>query len=219
MTKSETLDKTLSTVLHEVRNPLGVIGLHAGIIARNPDRAMDSARIIGEASQQLEKILTELINFSKPVTLNTELISFSDRINRIISTIKPAFDKKNVVLLLENRLKTDIFIEYDVTKLNQVFFNLLKNALEASEPGKTVKIILEVKKDRLFAKISDQGVGIPAENREKIFKPYFTTKKNGTGIGLALARKITEAHGGGLYVESRGKKGSTFVWTYSVKDM
>ncbi|OGI02703.1 MAG: hypothetical protein A2Y25_11170 [Candidatus Melainabacteria bacterium GWF2_37_15] len=205
------MNQLLSTVFHEVRNPLGVINLHAELIMRNPEKAALSAEIISRTSRDLEQILTELLDFSKPVVLEKTEGNLECTVSEVINLIKPGYDEKNIELTFKNSLNKGISLNFDKTKINQVLFNLLKNALEASKPGDKVEVSLEKKHNSIFIKISDQGSGIPAENREKIFKPYFTTKKQGTGIGLAEAKKIVEAHQGSLYIDTKKTGGTAFI--------
>ena len=206
------MNQLLSTVFHEVRNPLGVINLHAELIMRNPEKAALSAEIISRTSRDLEQILTQLLDFSKPIALEKTEGNIEHTINKVINLIKPGYDEKNIEITFKNTLKKELSLSFDKPKIHQVLFNLLKNALEASKSGDRVEVSLEsFKRNSIFIKISDQGLGIPAENREKIFKPYFTTKKHGSGIGLAEAKKIVEAHEGSLYIDTKKAGGTSFI--------
>lgn len=205
------MNKLLSTVFHEVRNPLGVINLHAELIRKNPANAAQSAEIISRTSLQLEKLLTEFLNCTKPVALEKTDSDLEKTLNCLISLIKPSCEERNIKLVYKNNLTEDAKAAHDGAKLNQVMFNLVKNALEASKPGKKLEITLENDHNNILIKISDQGTGIPKENREKVFQPYFTTKKQGTGIGLFQSRQIIEAHGGNLLIDPEKTRGITFI--------
>ena len=107
---------------------------------------------------------------------------------------------------------SDIYIEGDEKQLSQVFLNLLKNSMQSLE-GKTdgqIEVTLEVT-DKLYIKLLDNGRGIPMELQEKIFVPFFTTKTEGTGIGLSLCRQIIKRHGGNLYLQESGQERTLFV--------
>lgn len=205
------MNQLLSTVFHEVRNPLGVINLHAELIRKNPDNAAISAEIISRTSLELEKLLTEFLNFSKPLIIEKNDKDIEKTLNCLVSLVKPSCEEKNIKLVYKNNLAKDISVSHDGAKLNQVLFNLVKNAIEASKSGQKIEISLENDEENILIKIADKGEGIPEKNQEKIFQPYFTTKSQGTGIGLFQARKVVEAHQGRLFIDSNKTKGTIFI--------
>ncbi len=205
------MNRLLSTVVHEVRNPLGVINLHAELILKNPGKAAMSAEVISRTSADLERILTELLDYSRPLTLETARNDIARAVNETICLIRPSYEDAKVELALENRLEEKALISFDRIKIFQALFNLLKNALEASKPGDKVEILLKRERDDVLIRISDQGPGIPVENREKIFEPFFTTRKKGTGIGLARTKKILEVHDGSLCIDPDKTGGAAFI--------
>lgn len=204
------MKKLLSTVCHEVRNPLGVINLHAELIKRNPQAAMNSAEIISRTSKQLENILTELLDCSKAYMLDKKEEDLEQVVKESINLIKPLYKDKKVELKFKNHLNRRFKLSIDREKIHQVLFNLLKNALEASGQGQKVQVIME-RNDSILIKIKDQGCGVPVCDREKVFETYFTTKREGSGIGLARSRKIIQAHEGSLYIDPDGQEGTTFI--------
>jgi len=218
------IGKLYSTMAHEIRNPLGMISLHAKIISKNIEKLelkdkeileslMNSTNSINSASQNLETLLTELIDYSKPMSLEKTETSLEKVLLEVINLIKPSFDANNVNLSFENLLNKNYKVNFDGSKINQAVLNIIKNALEISKSKDEVKISIDYNKEEnsILIKISDEGVGISPEHREKIFTPYFTTKKDGTGLGLAQAKKIMEAHGGNLLIASTSEKGTTFI--------
>ena len=98
----------------------------------------------------------------------------------------------------------------DPEKIRQVLINLLENALDASPPGEEVTLKAQSNDQNLIIEVSDHGKGIPLENLDRIFIPFFTTKPKGTGLGLAVSRRIVEEHGGELSVQSTPKESTTF---------
>jgi signal transduction histidine kinase len=101
-------------------------------------------------------------------------------------------------------------VEHDPNQINQVLLNLLLNGIQSMEHPGTVRVSLENDEDAVLITVADEGKGIPAENLPNIFRPFFTTKGHGTGLGLSLARRIVEAHGGQIDVTSEVGKGSRF---------
>lgn len=220
--KMASISQLFSTVMHELRNPLGAINLHTRIISKKLEtlgeenqvtvrEILESIELINRTTEELEKTLSELLDFSKPLSLEKIELNIEDVTNEIINLIKPSYDDKKVELTFYNSLDKYLLVNFDRAKLHQIIFNILKNALEVSESGQKVEVSLTNEHDRVYLKVSDEGPGIPEENREKIFEPYFTTKKEGTGLGLAQARKILEAHEGDLYVDPASKNGATFI--------
>lgn len=215
-----------SEIIHELRNPLGMINLHSKIIAgciekigdkkmKESETVLNSAKAIGGTIEHLENILSELKDYSKPLSLKKTEGNPENIVSEVINLIKPSFEKNNVGLSFENLLTEKIEMSFDKTKIYRALLNLVKNALEASKPGGNVKLTCVSGKEpgSVCIKIADEGSGIPSAIGEKIFIPFFTSKKNGTGLGLPQSKKIAEAHGGSLLIELTGETGTTFVLT------
>jgi signal transduction histidine kinase len=101
-------------------------------------------------------------------------------------------------------------VDHDPNQINQVLLNLLLNAIQAMDKPGTIRVSLENDDDAVLIAVADEGKGIPPENLPNIFRPFFTTKGHGTGLGLSLARRIVETHGGQIDVASELGKGSRF---------
>ncbi|MEI8390414.1 MAG: HAMP domain-containing sensor histidine kinase [bacterium] len=228
--KHSAIDQLCSTIAHELRNPLGMIGLHAKIISKNIKKLrikdqevfeslMNSTNSISCASQNFEALLTELTDYSKPMFLEKTETDINKTLLEVINLVKPSFESKNVSLSFENLLNENFKVAFDKTKVHQAVLNIVKNALEVSKSEDKVKIFVDYSNENnsILIKISDEGSGIAPEFREKIFTPYFTTKKTGTGLGLARARKIMEAHGGSLLISSTDTEGTTFVMSLPIE--
>lgn len=223
--KLTAIGELCSTIAHELRNPLGMVGLHAKIISKNIEKLeikdkevleslTNSANSISNASQNLEILLTELIDYSRPMSLEKNETNLEKTLLEVINLIKPSFEANKVNLFFKNLVSESCkVVSFDSIKVHQAVLNIVKNALEISQEGDNVKVIVDYNNegDSISIKISDEGPGISTEHRKKIFTPYFTTKKDGTGLGLAQARKIMEAHGGSLLISSTSEKGTTFI--------
>lgn len=216
-----------SVIAHELRNPLSLIDLYAKILVSNTQNlqvedkeqqeivntVVSSAQTIRNATTNLEKILSELLDYAKPLELDRSCNELKNVINEVCNLIKPSFEERNVNLKFKYNVAQDIEVLFDKLRLSQALLNIVKNALEISGPGKSVFINVDGRSadGTVYIKIVDQGPGIPEDNLHKLFTPYFSTKTNGTGLGLAQARKIMKAHNGDIEVLATSPEGSTFA--------
>ena len=228
--KLAAIGQLCSTIAHEIRNPLGMLNLYTRIITKNVEK-LDSekgeildnlngaANTISNVVLGLENLLNELLDYSKPIKIELIENDFEAGLNEAINLIKPAFEEKEVSLNLDYKIDRNIAVKFDRSKLNQAILNILKNALEVSSTKGKVTVSVEYIPSNSYVcvKVADQGQGILEENRNKIFTPYFSTKKDGTGLGLARAKKIIEAHGGNLTIISTNSKGTIFGLTLPVE--
>lgn len=227
--KLAAIGQLCSTIAHELRNPLSSIGIYAKIISKNieninseiadpqiSESLTNAANCISNATLSLEGLLTELIDYSKPMTIEKSNNDLQSALNEIVSLVKPSFEEREVSILVNYSLDNNIQVKFDKIKLNQAILNVIKNALEVSQKNDTVEITVD-NDDMVCIKVQDQGKGIFTEDKERIFTPYFTTKRGGTGLGLAQARKIMEAHGGSLTVISTSPKGTVFGLTLPIE--
>ena len=112
--------------------------------------------------------------------------------------------------MFDSRIDAALFVHADADKMRQVFLNLLINAVQSMECGGNIRVEAVPEDHTVTLRVIDSGCGVPAEQIEQIFAPFFTTKEKGTGLGLAIASKIVEGHGGRLAVTSEPGAGSTF---------
>lgn len=201
-----------TSLSHEIRNPLSAVKMNLQIINRNAQlRGNDQRRIDISIREviRLERILTELLDFAKP--LQVEFANF--RIHRILNSCLELLEMK----FMEKSLSRVIAygsgipdITGDSEKLGQAFINLLLNAIEASpEKGRihvTTRYHMNGGEPQVEVLVEDEGPGISQEYLAEIFKPFFTTKSKGTGLGLSNARRILEVHGGRIEVENRAPR-------------
>lgn len=199
-------------IAHEIRNPLVTIGGFARSISRisNQDtHARQGAEIIVEEVNRLEKILANVTDFGKPLKPVKGVFQLNELLENTCSLMGPYFKSSNIQLIRKfNESVPPVMM--DSTQMKQVFVNLMKNAVESMLDGGT--LTLETMSDDKYVKVNviDTGKGIPAETIQRIFEPFFTTKADGTGIGLAVSKKIVDEHGGTILVKSSGHRGTTF---------
>jgi signal transduction histidine kinase len=181
---------------HETRNPLNLIRGQAQMIARLPDAAPDvreKSKIIMDETDKVTAQLTEFINYSRPREVRRTNVALTAACSEIIRTLGYDIEEKKLQVEVGG---DPLAIEADEQLLRQVLFNLLINATQAVGEGGQIKI--EVRRARAteaILEVRDDGHGVAPENRQEIFKPYFTTHQKGTGLGLAVVSQIVLAHG------------------------
>lgn len=199
-------------IAHEIRNPLVTIGGFARSalrIVNQDDQMKQSVEIIVEEVNRLEKILANIMDFSKP----NELIKMACQINEVLentcSLMEPYFKSGNIHLIKKFDAQVPKTI-IDPTQIKQVFLNIIKNAVESMPNGGKLTVETTVGNNYIRINVTDTGVGMVTETMKNIFVPFFTTKADGTGVGLAVSQKIVNDHGGHIKVKSSLQMGSTF---------
>lgn len=207
------LGQVVAEISHEIKNPLMMIGGFARQLAReaSEEKHLSKLNIIVNEVARLEKLLSELRDLYAPRTLDIEQMDINELLREIYELVREESERKNIRVVFEP-VKAKVFVDGDQAKLKQVFLNLMKNALEAVEQGGRVGLSSNLKGKAVEITISDSGCGIPEGNRDKVFSPFFTTKKEGTGLGLSVSRSILESHPGcTLGFESEQGTGTTFT--------
>lgn len=199
-------------VAHEIRNPLSSIkGLATYFRDLFPEGSdsRDTANVIIKEVDRINRVIRDLLEFSRSSELSkseTDLSSLIEHIMRLM-----AMDALARGIEISSDISPDLKVSLDIDRISQVLINLLRNGVESMEKNGrlTIKASASEKND-LYLEIADTGKGIPQNDIARIFDPYFTTKKDGTGLGLAVAQKIIEAHGGNIKVRSALGSGTTF---------
>lgn len=200
--KLKEMGRLAAFLAHEIQNPIAAISGIASLIAldfEKDSKHYEMAQKIIEGASQLNLLVTNILDYSRPLNLHFEGCNLDTLIEDLFSLYRFNFEKG----------AGPYSITCDKSLFRCVLSNLIKNAIEASQT--TVDVQLFEKKGYYCIAIKDQGVGIPKENLDKIFTPFFTTKKGGHGLGLSESYKIIKAHGGELEVASQMEKGSTFT--------
>ncbi|MCX7698594.1 MAG: HAMP domain-containing histidine kinase [Candidatus Goldbacteria bacterium] len=189
-------------IAHEIKNPLASLWGAAQLLTGKDEKEKENIEIIKQETQRLLKILDSWREFSKELKLNKTLVNLNKIIDDTIKVVKKLRDIK-----IEFIFEEIINITADEDKLKQVFFNVMKNSIDALELVKDPYIRIEMKKKNNFIEvmIRDNGCGIESTILTKIKTPFFTTKQRGSGLGLAISNKIIEAHNGVLLINSDGK--------------
>jgi len=212
--------QTAASISHNLKNPLGSIKTILQVQLENPEMP-ESMR--GETKMVLEEIsrlsgkLNQLLQFSRPAVRGSEIAATSDAatvLREVIGILRPEADRRGVALRLDVPAQP-ISVAVSAEGLNDIFSNIVVNALEAVASGGSVASSLALGGEACVVTVEDDGPGIPASSREKILQPFFTTKSQGTGLGLAIVARRAAECGGKLAWESpvANGRGTRFVIT------
>lgn len=198
---------------HELRNPLGTIRVSAEMLQSNLPAGNEIAKeltgFIATEVDRTNSLVTRFLEFARPLELRLEKADLAETIDAAIRDLErhnPPFD----VTVYRNYSPEIHPFAFDAELLGRVFYNLLLNAAQATPPGGAITVKTRAVGGAVEIAVIDRGAGIPAKDLENIFNPFFTTKKSGVGLGLAIVSKIVDLHGGKITVESEPGKGSAF---------
>lgn len=198
------LGKMAAGVAHELRNPLSSIKGLAVVLKANfavPSSEAETADILVKEVERLNRSIGELLDYAKPGLLKRESTSIQEIIDKTVSLVKIDAESYGITIRLAT-LGDLPMVSVDIDKMNQVFLNLFLNAIQAMEHGGELLVRTECDKKAIIITVRDNGIGIEPENLNRVFDPYYTTKNDGTGLGLAMSVKIVEEHGGRLELSS-----------------
>lgn len=226
-TESRAWQKLLSVLTHEIMNSVAPISSLADTLKNrlqqsvellnNDSGSIDDLEIgietIKRRSEGLLKFAETYRNLNKITTLNLKKVYVRDIFENLLQLMQPTLEQKSIEF--ETILKdTDLALEADTNLLEQVLINLVVNAIEAVRDKTNPRIVLSsylASNRKTVIKVADNGNGIPAEVLDKIFIPFFSTKKNGSGIGLSLCKQIMMLHKGNIQVQSAEGEGTAFL--------
>jgi signal transduction histidine kinase len=216
-------DEFLATLAHELRNPLAPIrtGLHFLRMGGSGEQAARTHEMMERQLRHLVRMVDDLLDISRvtlgKVELKRERVDFRAVLGSALETTRPLIETANHELAV--RLPADpLPLDADPTRIAQIFANLLNNAAKYTPAGGRIQLVAEVERSVLIVRVSDTGIGIPAEMLARVFDMFtqvnqsIDRSKGGLGIGLTLVRRLLELHGGSVDAESAGVgRGSTFV--------
>lgn len=222
------LGEMAANVAHEVRNPLASIKTSMQLLLEDlresqaeqgqvktmavqvGEEMQETATVVLKEVERLDAIVRDMLLFARPRQLHRVTTSIVETCERVLGLIASQFEEGRVII---HRVYHGLpVLHVDVVQIEQVLLNLLLNALQAMPGGGILTISLQQSGSSwLEVKFSDTGTGIAAEQLERIFQPFFTTKAHGIGLGLSISRRLVEDHGGQLLVESQPGLGATFT--------
>jgi signal transduction histidine kinase len=209
----------VAAVAHEIKNPLNSIKganqyLHDKY--KNENDIREFTAIVIDEINRLEKYLNEFMSFSRGVRPNLKKQNINNFLTGILMLVKHSFPY-GIRVVAESEKIPDIYM--DAEQMRQVLVNLINNAKDATHgrPNPRVEVRLGADDKHVYIRVKDNGAGIEKKEIHKIFTPFFTTKKEGLGIGLAICKSIVKKHNGELSVESEKDKGSVFTISLPVE--
>lgn len=194
------LGKVVAGVAHEIRNPLNALRLTLELLDRRARRGVANHEQIRQALEEvdrLDEILARLLAFGRPGFENRRHQDVRPLLERTLRIVNDRSERKGVILVVTGH-DGPIEADVDAVAFEQILINLLTNAIDASPQGGTVTVSLALEERHIRIEVTDQGAGIHGDVKAQVFNPYFTTKENGTGLGLAVSREIAGHHGGSL---------------------
>jgi signal transduction histidine kinase len=198
---------------HELRNPLGTIRASAEMLSRSVPADNEVAReVAGFIASEVDRsnsLVTRFLDFARPLQLKLAPADLGEVLDRAVALVERDAPQHRVTVY-KNYSPDLAPFPFDAELMERVFYNLLLNAAQASEEGGAITLKTRRLDGTAEVAVIDRGPGIDAKIREQIFNPFFTTKSNGVGLGLAIVSKIVDEHGGRMAVESEPGKGSIF---------
>ena len=223
-----------ASVAHEIGNPLNALHIHLQLMEREmkklkepgarsreslpvvlPDSARKLEQYLSVAKGEIDRldyIVTQFLQAIRPVAPQLRLASLNEVVLRTVELVRPELDNRR--LTVKTRLAHQLPASpLDATQIQQALVNLIKNAMHAMTKGGTLTLQTGEGADGVWVSVADTGGGIPQEQINRIFEPFYTTKKKGTGLGLMIVQRIVRAHGGRIDLESHVGRGTTFrLW-------
>jgi signal transduction histidine kinase len=202
------IGRITASVGHEVKNPINAMVLHLELLrgklamtGQESEGAQRHVEILTSEMQRLDRVVQTLADFSRPMEMRLRVVDLHDLVASVIDLTWAQMREHKVTVRAE-ATREPLMVHVDSDLIRQALLNLVLNGMQAMEDGGVVTITLRREQNLAVVEVSDEGTGIPAELLPRIFELYFTTKKTGSGIGLAMTYRILQMHGGALDVRS-----------------
>ncbi|MCX7848411.1 MAG: ATP-binding protein [bacterium] len=211
----ETMRLLTAGVAHEIGNPLSALILHTQLMARTLKRLPSTPEtrelsrinaVLQEESQRLKRIVGDFLNAVRPLSLQLTLGHLNELLDETFELLYSEIESRKVALI--KRYSTLPPTLFDRDQLRGVIINIVRNALDAMPNGGTLTVTARNHGDWIELCFSDDGCGIPPDKFSQLFKPFFTTKPHGSGLGLLMAQRVTHAHGGTIRLQSQPGRGT-----------
>jgi PAS domain S-box-containing protein len=210
-------------VAHEIKNPLASIGIHIELIRKtiggrqtvSAAKVSENLEVIKEEVERLNRIVVDFLFAVRPMNAELQLEDPNPLVRELLEFLRFELEQAGIRVEVE-LLEPSPHFRLDAKYLKQALLNIVKNAIAAMPDGGTLRVATQRKGNTLQLKVSDTGVGIPEENLDKIFEPYFTTREFGSGLGLTLVYKIIKEHLGEVAVSSKPGEGTTVTLSFPI---
>jgi signal transduction histidine kinase len=214
--KQASIDELSATIAHEIRNPIAAAKSLVQQIGEDPTATSNTeyARVAVAELDRVERQVSHLLRYAKEEDYSFDRVNLASVVDSALTQLRAKLDSAKVSV--GRNYIAGPFLLADGEKLRQVFANIVDNAIDAlaTRPdGRRIELSIENGARRAIVRVRDNGTGIPADKIGRIFNPFFTTKECGTGLGMAIAKKIVEAHEGTIDVASDPGRGTEFVVT------
>ena len=207
------ISRLTSGAAHEIKNPLNSIALHLEILKSKLESVAPEAEseieVIGREITRLDRVVKSFLDFTRPVALELQRVDLAALAREVASLVQPDAAGQGVKVITEG-LPVEAPIQGDRDLLMQAVLNVVVNGVESMKDGGRIHLAAEQAGGGWMLTIQDEGVGVPAELREKIYNLYFTTKGKGSGIGLAMTFRVVQLHGGTIDFTSKQNEGTMF---------
>lgn len=214
-----TVGELAASIAHEIRNPMTTLKGFVQLLKLSAnDDAIKYLAVIEDEIARMESILSEMLILSKPGMNKKTIFSLEALVADMIQVMHPKALLEGITIEQKVNSLQNPLMNADADKIKQVLLNLFKNAFEAMSPGGTLTTSIELDDaQQLVLTISDTGKGMNESQISRVFMPFFTSKPEGTGLGLPFVLKTIEKHGGSISVESEVGKGTTFIVTFPLE--
>ncbi|MHC4321641.1 MAG: sensor histidine kinase [Planctomycetota bacterium] len=204
------LGQAAAAIVHDLKNPLITIMGFARRIKEGKANINTSAQAVIDSAGDMQKIVNDVLDFANPHHMELREADICEVISKACDCCKMKADEKGIILSIH--LPTEpISISIERSHIERALTNLINNAIEASLTGKMVVVRTEKDKGNVNIRIRDYGEGMDKETLENIFIPFYTRKRSGTGLGMAIAKKIIEGHQGSIHIDSREHAGTEII--------
>lgn len=195
-------------VAHEIKNPLNAMALHLEVLRSRLDTEQPEVEVIAREIKRLDNVVKTFLNFNRPIELQASPLDLDQVVQQVLALVSVDAEAKNIQI--ETHLTGQLWLNGDPDLLKQAILNVVNNGLEAMAEGGKLDIRTEWIADECQIRVTDAGLGIAPEIQEKIFNLYFTTKQQGSGIGLATTFRVVQLHSGTIDFVSEPGRGTTF---------
>jgi len=210
LARERSLRAMLGGVAHEIRNPIGGIELFAGLLKRQTsnEKAAESVDRIIQEARHLDHIVTDFLEYARPVEPRRESFRVADVAREVWEVIGGSIRGSGIRYDVDCG---DVRVAADRAQFRRVIVNLVQNAVQAQNGTGAVRVSAAREGSQVNVRVDDEGPGIGEEIRERVFEPFFTTRQQGSGLGLSIARDLVERNGGSLSLEPRIPMGVSVV--------